>query len=170
MTPWGRYAAALVLLALAGCAGARDSVTSAAPAPGPLECVPYARAVSGVELRGDAWTWWQAAEGRYRRGTAPAPGAVLVFGRTDHLPRGHLAVVTAVIGRREIRIAHANWVRGRITEDVPAIDVSAANDWSSVRVFNVEAAAYGQPYPTEGFIYRAPAVATLPGGQARPHA
>ncbi len=26
-------------------------------------CVPYARAVSGISLRGNAWTWWQGAKG-----------------------------------------------------------------------------------------------------------
>lgn len=151
--------APLLMLALASCAGRQEQVSSLPATEGPLECVPYARAISGIELRGDAWSWWQAAEGRYRRGASPALEAVLVFSRTDRLPRGHLAVVTAMTGPREIRIAHANWVGGRVTEDVPVIDVSLANDWSAVRVFNVDRGGYGATYRTDGFIYRAPAVA-----------
>ena len=29
-----------------------------------LQCVPYARQVSGIQIYGDAWTWWDQAEGR----------------------------------------------------------------------------------------------------------
>ena len=64
----------LVPLVLAACG------TSRAPRPagradqaGNLSCVPYARARSGLALRGDAWQWWEAAEGRYARGQALAP-------------------------------------------------------------------------------------------------
>jgi len=153
----GRIAASYLLLILTACAGQQDQVSSLAE--GPLECVPYARAVSGIELRGDAWLWWQAAEGRYRRGTEPVPRAVLVFSRTERLPRGRLAVVTALTGPREIRVTHANWTGGRVTEDVPVIDVSPGNDWSAVRVFNVEAGVFGRHYPTTGFIYRDPVLA-----------
>ncbi|MGC8159731.1 hypothetical protein ACP3WZ_24715, partial [Salmonella enterica] len=32
------------------------------------ECVPFARAASGIQIYGDAWTWWGQAAGRYRRG------------------------------------------------------------------------------------------------------
>ena len=41
------------------------------------ECVPFARAASGIQLYGDAWTWWTAADGKYERGTKPREGAVL---------------------------------------------------------------------------------------------
>ena len=30
-----------------------------------LQCVPYARQVSGIRIYGDAHTWWDQAEGRY---------------------------------------------------------------------------------------------------------
>ena len=144
-----------LLLLVAGCA-----VPAIAPAPrddvlgpsGPLECVPYARAVSGIAIRGDAWTWWARADGRYGRASAPRAGAVLVFSRTSRLPRGHVSVVTAVIAPREIRVAHANWFPGRVSEDIAVIDVSPAGDWSRVRVFNVEAGAFGRVYRAEGFI------------------
>jgi surface antigen len=155
----GRALALLCSLALAACSSSAENPTRVADVNPGLECVPYARALSGIQLAGDAWSWWRAAEGRYQRGTRPAVMAVLVFSRTQRLPDGHLAVVTALRGPREIVIAHANWVPGRILEDVAAIDVSTANDWTMVRVFNVETKTYGRPYPTEGFIYRAPAVA-----------
>ena len=38
-------------------------------APPYLQCVPYARQVSGIRIFGDAHTWWGQAEGRYARGT-----------------------------------------------------------------------------------------------------
>jgi surface antigen len=119
---------------------------------GPLECVPYARAVSGVAIMGDAWTWWARADGRYARTAVPRAGAVLVFSRTSRLPLGHVSVVTAVIGPREIRVAHANWIPGRVSVDVPVVDVSPTGDWSEVRVFNVEAGAFGRVYRAVGFV------------------
>src|SRR4051794_32221196 len=45
----------------------------------PLQCVPFARAVSGITLFGDAWRWWSEAAGRYGRGHRPQPGGVLSF-------------------------------------------------------------------------------------------
>ena len=48
----------------------------------PLQCVPYARRVSGIAIRGDAWTWWRTAERRYRKGSRPAVGSVLALKRT----------------------------------------------------------------------------------------
>ena len=32
------------------------------------ECVPFARAASGIQIWGDAWTWWSQAETKYQRG------------------------------------------------------------------------------------------------------
>ena len=119
-------------------------------------CVPYARAVSGIEIFGDAWTWWNAAAGRYQRGQRPLAGAVLVWKRDGRLPDGHVAVVSAVVGPREIRVTHANWAwddkpRGQVDHDIPVIDVSPANDWSQVQVWN--GSSYGRTYPAHGFIY-----------------
>jgi surface antigen len=122
----------------------------------PMQCVPYARQVSGIGLRGDAWTWWSQAEGRYARGKKPRPGAVLVFQKTRALPRGHLSVVTRIVGAREILITHANWgstsdTRGQVATDVRVIDVSPGNDWSELRVWN--GSDFGRDYPAAGFIY-----------------
>jgi len=120
----------------------------------PLQCVPYARRVSGIPIYGDAWTWWDQAAGRYERGDAPQPGAVLVLDGYAGPRRAHLAVVRAVISEREIRVDHANWLdNGDIHLDDPVRDVSADNDWSEVRVFNLRAGVWGaRHYHVRGFI------------------
>ncbi len=155
----------LTFAGLTGCGGgdaARAPRVAGVPgyqgSPG-LACVPYARARTGIELRGDAWQLWDAAAGRYQRGRRPAPGHVLVFGRTRRLPQGHVAVVRRVIGPREIRVDHANWAeagghgRGRVSEDQPVIDVSGTNDWSALRVWYPPIQDYGNTvFAAHGFI------------------
>ena len=98
------------------------------------QCVPFARKTSGIELRGNAANWWQAAEGLYVRGLRPQAGAVMVFKATLQMKRGHVAVVRKVIDSRHVRIDHANWPRGRRMLNATAIDVSLNNDWSEVKV------------------------------------
>ena len=39
-----------------------------------LQCVPYARQVSGIRIFGDAHTWWDQAAGHYARGNRPKVG------------------------------------------------------------------------------------------------
>ncbi len=121
----------------------------------PLQCVPYARAASGIAIRGDAWTWWHEAEGRYRRSNQPGVGAVLVLKRTEQLRYGHLAVVTAVLSSREILVRHANWLnRGEVHENTPVVDVSRNNDWSLLRFWYTPGATFGKRiYPANGFIH-----------------
>lgn len=121
--------------------GPRTVVSRRAGAPDPTaECVPFARALSGIEIIGDAWTWWAQAEGRYRRGRTPEVGAVMVFRATEEMPLGHVAVVTAVLGPRAVLVSHRNWAggleKGRIDLDRPVEDVSPRNDWSGVRVWH----------------------------------
>ncbi len=120
----------------------------------PLQCVPYARELSAIQIRGDAWTWWGSAEGRFERGTQPRVGAVLVLRRKGR-SRGHLAVVTRIVDDREIIVNHANWLnRGRIHLDTPVRDVSPRNDWSAVRFWYTPANVLGKStYPAYGFIY-----------------
>jgi CHAP domain len=124
-----------------------------------LQCVPYARALSGVEIRGDAHTWWGQADGKYDRGNAPKVGAVLAFPPHGKMRLGHVAAVRRVVDDRTIIISHANWstiggVRGHIEEDVRAVDVSDAGDWSRVRVWYTPNAALGSTqWPVHGFIY-----------------
>ncbi len=121
----------------------------------PLECVPYARELSNIALRGNAWTWWQKAEGRYERGSVPKPGAVMVLSKTRRLRLGHLAVVAEILNSREIVVHQANWLnRGQIHRNTPVRDVSKNNDWSVVRVWYTPGQTYGsRHYPAYGFIY-----------------
>ena len=124
-----------------------------------LQCVPYARIVSGVEIRGDALGWWDQADGQYKRGHRPKKGAVLAFRPYGPMVLGHVAVVSRVLDERRVLIRHANWsVPGAIEEDVPAIDVSPDGDWSEVRVWHSPTGQMGaRANPTYGFIYPAKA-------------
>ncbi|WP_136684162.1 CHAP domain-containing protein [Falsirhodobacter xinxiangensis] len=114
-------------------------------------CVPFARLVSGVEIRGNANTWWNQAGNEYPRGHTPITGAVLNFRSSKAMPMGHVAVVAEVVDSRTIKVVQANWTRNRITVDA-VIDVSPRNDWSQVRVDN--GGSFGRVNPAYGFIYR----------------
>ena len=58
--------------------------------------------------------------------------------------RGHVAVVRPLISAREIHVDHANWLDdGAIYLDDPVEDVSADNDWSQVRVWNIKTGGWG---------------------------
>ncbi|MFE3835511.1 CHAP domain-containing protein [Pseudogemmobacter sonorensis] len=118
-------------------------------------CVPFARTASGVEIRGNAGTWWGAARGVYDRGHQPQPGAVMAFASTRKMPMGHVAVVSQVLSEREVLIDHANWDRNRISLQMSVVDVSERNDWSKVRVESTPE-TYGSVYPVNGFIYPEP--------------
>ncbi len=121
----------------------------------PLECVPYARRVSNVSIRGDAWTWWRSAAGRYGRDGMPAVGSILVLKRTGRLRYGHVAVVSQVLNSREILLDHANWLnRGQIHKNLPVRDVSPNHDWSVVRVWYAPGNTLGKRmYPVYGFVH-----------------
>lgn len=124
---------------------------------GVLECVPFARAVSGVQLYGDAYTWWAQAAGKYARGKVPQQGAVMALRPYGRSVLGHVATVSQIINSRTILISHANWSSpGKIERDVKAVDVSPANDWSEVRVWYDATRTLGAAHwPVSGFIYRA---------------
>ncbi len=117
------------------------------------QCVPFARALSSIRLFGDAWRWWSAAAGLYNRGANPQAGSILSFRPDLHMPLGHLAVVTRVIDSREIEVDHANWAPGAIRRQVRVLDVSAGNDWTSVRVELDQRDHFGATHATNGFIY-----------------
>lgn len=119
------------------------------------QCAPYARTISGIQIRGDAHTWWGQAEGRYARGSAPQVGAVLAFAPTGRMRLGHVAMVSRIVGAREVLLTHANWSRrGGIETNVRAVDVSPAGDWGMVRVWFAANRDLGtSSYPTRGFIY-----------------
>jgi surface antigen len=125
-----------------------------------LQCVPYARQASGVQIFGNANTWWGQAAGKYDRGTQPKIGAVMTFKATKGNPLGHVAMVSKIVSDREVLVDHANWSliggrRGHIERGARVIDVSAAGDWSAVRVWYATIGDMGRTaYPLHGFIYK----------------
>ncbi|MGE4410058.1 MAG: CHAP domain-containing protein [Sphingobium sp.] len=131
------------------------ALTSSPVVAGSLQCVPFARQVSGIDLYGNAATWWNQAEGRYDRGNEPRIGAVLTFSASRAMPVGHVAMVSKVVNDREILLTHANWsYRGGIERNVRAIDVSPDNDWTDIRVWYGPIGKVGtRSNPAFGFIY-----------------
>jgi surface antigen len=124
------------------------------------QCVPVARILSGIQLFGDAYTWWIQAPGKYETGAEPKVGSVLVFKPTGRMSKGHVAVVSRVISDRFIQVDHANWSqiegrRGKVEENVIVADASSAGDWSQVKVWYDPAKDVGTTlYPVYGFIYQ----------------
>ena len=154
--------AALPTAALADASGSFQPAAVAASdgeLPPYLQCVPYARRLSGIQIYGDAHTWWDQAGGRYERGDQPRVGAVMAFIPQGNMRLGHVAAVSEVIDSRTVLLDHANWSpidgrRGQIERDVKAIDVSPANDWSQVRVWYDPIQGLGTTaWPVHGFIY-----------------
>jgi hypothetical protein len=188
LSGWIRIAALTsVAAALAGCASDRsvygDLPAAAAPVLAretpqptpqekPLQCAPYAREHSAVKLYGDAWTWWEKAAGKFSRKSIPETGAVLALAGYAGPERGHVAVVRSLISTREIHIDHANWLGdGAIYLDDPVTDVSANNDWSQVRVWNIKTGGWGtRIYPVQGFIGPGPDSDSLPAPPEAPDA
>ena len=127
--------------------------------PAYLQCVPYARTVTGISIFGDAHTWWGQAAGRYGRGYVPKVGAVMAFKPHGKMVLGHVAAVSKIVDSRTILLRHANWSlingrRGQIEDNVRAVDVSENNDWSAVRVWFAPIQALGgTAWPVQGFIY-----------------
>ena len=149
-----------VLGAFVASAVLMTAVSSPARADDYLQCAPFARMISGIQIFGDAWTWWQKAAGRYAQGFTPKSGAVLVFKPTGVMNKGHVAVVSRVLTDRVIQVTHANWSvidgsRGQVEKDVTVVDVSRTGDWSQVKVWFDPARDLGTTvYPTYGFIYQ----------------
>ncbi|MBO1079667.1 CHAP domain-containing protein [Roseomonas sp. 573] len=129
---------------------------------GPISCVPYVRQVTGMDIIGNAHTWWASAAGSYARGSRPERGAVMAFRSSGGMRLGHVAVVSRIVSAREVLIDHANWEgpgirKGTVIRGASVVDVSDRNDWSAVRVqVGRSDEAYGRVYPTYGFIYNRP--------------
>jgi len=125
------------------------------------QCAQFARLFSGIQIFGDARTWWSQALGKYARGFTPESGSVLVFKPYGPMTRGHVAVVSQVLTDRIIQVTHANWSpidgrRGKVEKDVTVVDVSKTGDWSQVKVFYNPTGDLGtRVYPTYGFVYKA---------------
>jgi surface antigen len=124
-----------------------------------VNCVQFVKKVSAVALHGNAYEWWDAADGAYARGQKPQSGAVMVFSKTRHLPYGHVALVQKQLDARTILIDHANWSliaghRGHVERSVRVVDVSDKNDWSKVKVWYASLAGVGNTiYSLRGFVY-----------------
>lgn len=124
----------------------------------PMQCVPYARMVSGIEIYGNAHTWWEKAPPRYYRSHKPKVGAVMVVSRSKKMRHGHVAVVSGIKNSRLITVNHTNWgddrrSRRKIHRAMPVQDISKNNDWSRVRFYNNEIDDFGLPRAVRGFIY-----------------
>jgi surface antigen len=137
-----------------------------------ISCVPYARAESGIQVAGNAWQWWDNAQGLYARGDQPEAGSVLNFRANGRMHLGHVAVVSHVVNAREVIVDHANWQsgggRGGVSRDVVVVDVSEANNWSAVRVELGRNGTFGSVYPTYGFIYNRPDTGVVTASVALP--
>jgi hypothetical protein len=127
-----------------------------------LQCVAYARRLSNIQIRGDAWTWWAQAEGRYARSPAPKAGSVMVLRKKNSGSLGHVAYVEEIIDSRVIVVSHANWLnQGKLHNNTPVVDVSEANDWSDVRFWNTPGGHFGgNVYHPYGFILPHQAIAS----------
>ncbi len=119
-----------------------------------LYCVEYARLRSGLAIFGDARLWWGRAKNLYDEFAQPAVDAVMVFSGSQRIRKGHVAVVTEIVSPREIVVDHANWQNhGEIDRNMPVLDVSAKNDWSAVRVWDIATRQFGSHvYKISGFI------------------
>ncbi|BBD99932.1 CHAP domain-containing protein [Sphingobium amiense] len=134
---------------------ALSTLASVPAVAGTLQCAPFARQQSGIDLHGNANSWWGQAEGRYDRGHEPQVGAVLSFASSRSMPVGHVAMVSKVVNAREVLLTHANWsYRGGIERNVRAVDVSPNNDWTDVRVWYGPTGDLGlRSNRANGFIY-----------------
>ena len=67
-----------------------------------VQCVPFARQASGIQLYGDALNWWDQADGHYARGHVVTGTVLGIFGTLLYLWIGyHLA--SWMIRKRGIR-------------------------------------------------------------------
>ena len=125
-----------------------------------IQCAPFARMFSGIQLFGAAAAWWNQAAGKYLRGNTPEIGSVMVFKAIGSMRSGHVATVTQVVSDRVIKITHANWSiingrRGQVEHNVTVVDASPSNDWTQVKVWFAPIGKVGnKAYPVNGFIYK----------------
>jgi surface antigen len=163
---WKLAAAGLLAIGLCACATTRPDYYRGDLPPEPgrnlaekklpqfAQCAPYARDHSAVKIFGDASIWWDKASGHFTRGKLPEQGSVLVLTNYAGPDKAHVAVVRRLVSSREIRVDHANWLNdGSIFVNDPVVDVSTANDWSAVKVWNIKNGSWGvRIYTVRGFI------------------
>lgn len=153
---------AVLCLLAAGCAGTPapsgpQTVTKSRSSriiPDDLECVPYARNHSAVKIYGDAYLWWEKANGVYVRRDTPVVGSVMVLDGYAGSERAHVAVVRKIESGHQIRVDHANWLNnGDVHLDDAVRDVSRAQNWTRVRIFDLQTGQWGRrDYHVRGFI------------------
>jgi hypothetical protein len=116
--------------------------------------VEYARLRSGLAVFGDAKLWWSRARNLYAEFAEPAVDAVMVFSGSKRIRKGHVAIVTKIVNPREVIVDHANWQnRGEIDHNTPVLDVSSKNNWTQVRVWDINSRQWGaRVYKLSGFI------------------
>ena len=87
-----RRLAIALLLALSACSTTHTPTASSngprvantGDLPPPIQCVPFVRELSGVNLYGNAYTWWDSAlAAGYQRGQTPMQSAVLVLKKSN---------------------------------------------------------------------------------------
>lgn len=119
-----------------------------------IECVPYARSRSGIQIFGNADTWWSQAK---TKGSKPYVGSVMSMpkqGATALASYGHVAFVASVISSTEIIVDHANWdaPQGSIFTGVKVRDISG--NWTRIQIENTPGSGYGSTtYIIDGFVY-----------------
>lgn len=119
-----------------------------------LQCVTYVQQHGYPDFvgAGSAYEWWGKALGKsHGRGSEPLIGAVLVWKPWGSNSAGHVALVASInIGgdSRKIAVNHANWPSGTQQNGIVVEDVSANNDWTSVKKSPENTA-----HDTYGFIY-----------------
>lgn len=120
-----------------------------------LQCVPFVREATGIDIHGNANRWWDLARGHYERSRRPEEGAILVMRGWKSDRHGHVAVVKEILDERTIVVDHANWLNdGKIYLNAPVRDESPKNDWSRVRVWYTPGEQWGhRVYAAKGFIY-----------------
>ena len=92
------------------------------------QCVPFARLISGIQIFGDAWTWWQQASGRYETGFQPRAGAVLCFKPTRVVSHSSLFVGDA----RSLQEPPADCIAPHLR--MPSLKLQAFQDFAKTLV------------------------------------
>lgn len=138
-----------------------------------IQCVEYARNRSGIQIYGDAWTWWGKTQDK---GSAPYAGSVMVWPKSTGVGNyGHVAYVSKVVSSDTVIIDHANWntstgaVDGRIYTNITVKDTSGGK-WTSVKLqkekIGSSVTKWTSSVPLNGFVYSLntnppPAVASI---------
>ncbi len=117
------------------------------------QCVPYARSRSGIQLSGNAYTWWAQAKSK---GSIPHPGSVLSMpqqGSGAIKDYGHVAYVVKIVNQSEIIVDHANW-DGNETRHLGVRVRDVSGNWKSVNIESAPGAGFGATaYTVNGFVY-----------------